>query len=86
MKIAILGKPFDDEAAPAIQALLDDLAARGADVRIGEAFRTFLDNRLLGAVGFGLHLVTFYDRVFTAEYTLNRLGQTGYFFRASFPI
>ena len=43
-------------------------------------------NRLLGAVGFGLHLVTFYDRVFTAEYTLNRLGQTGYFFRASFPI
>lgn len=46
MKIAIFGKPFDDEAAPAIQALLDDLAARRAEVRIGEAFRTFLDNRL----------------------------------------
>ncbi len=46
MKIAILGKPFNDEAAPAIQALLDDLAARRAEVRIGEAFRTFLDNRL----------------------------------------
>jgi outer membrane protein assembly factor BamA len=45
-----------------------------------------LPNRLLGAVGLGLHLVTYYDRVFTAEYTFNRLGQTGYFFRAEFPI
>jgi alkanesulfonate monooxygenase SsuD/methylene tetrahydromethanopterin reductase-like flavin-dependent oxidoreductase (luciferase family) len=43
-------------------------------------------NRLLSAVGLGLHLVTYYDRVFTAEYTLNGLGQTGYFFRAEFPI
>jgi outer membrane protein assembly factor BamA len=45
-----------------------------------------LPNRLLSAVGLGLHLVTYYDRVFTAEYTLNGLGQTGYFFRAEFPI
>ena len=45
-----------------------------------------LSNKLMGAIGLGLHLVTFYDRVFTAEYTLNGLGQTGYFFRASFPI
>ena len=45
-----------------------------------------LANHLLSAVGLGLHLVTFYDRVFTAEYTLNGLGQTGYFFRAEFPI
>ena len=45
-----------------------------------------LPNRLLRAVGLGLHLVTYYDRGFTAEYTLNGLGQTGYFFRAEFPI
>jgi len=45
-----------------------------------------LSNQFLRAVGLGLHLVTFYDRVFTAEYTLNGLGQTGYFFRAGFPI
>ncbi len=46
MKIVILGKPFDDEAAPHIQALLDDLAARRAEICIHEAFRTFLDQRL----------------------------------------
>jgi outer membrane protein assembly factor BamA len=45
-----------------------------------------LANQFLRAGGVGLHLVTFYDRVFTAEYTLNGLGQTGYFFRAEFPI
>ena len=45
-----------------------------------------LPNHLLSAVGLGLHLVTYYDRVFTAEFTLNGLGQTGYFFRAEFPI
>ncbi|WP_197076782.1 BamA/TamA family outer membrane protein [Hymenobacter terrenus] len=45
-----------------------------------------LPNHLLSAIGLGLHLVTYYDRVFTAEYTLNGLGQTGYFFRAEFPI
>ncbi|WP_460499685.1 BamA/TamA family outer membrane protein [Hymenobacter agri] len=45
-----------------------------------------LPNQFLRSVGLGLHLVTYYDRVFTAEYTLNGLGQTGYFFRAEFPI
>ena len=46
MKIAILGKPFDEFALPYVQALLDDLAARHAEVRISETFRTYLDNRL----------------------------------------
>ena len=45
-----------------------------------------LPNQLLVPWALGLHLVTYYDRVFTAEYTLNGLGQTGYFFRAEFPI
>ena len=46
MKIAILGKPFDDDAAPHLQALLDDLAARQAEICIHEAFRTCLDEHL----------------------------------------
>lgn len=46
MRIAILGKPFDDVAVPFMQALLDDLAARRADVRVGESFHTYLANRL----------------------------------------
>ncbi|MCC2546114.1 NAD kinase [Hymenobacter sp. BT175] len=46
MKIAILGKPFDEPTLPFIQALLDDLLARGAEVSIVESFRTYLDNRL----------------------------------------
>ena len=45
-----------------------------------------LPNHFQRAIGLGLHLVTYYDRVFTVEYTLNGLGQTGYFFRAEFPI
>ncbi|UOQ73775.1 NAD kinase [Hymenobacter cellulosilyticus] len=46
MKIAILGKPFDEETVPFLQALLDDLVARGTEVIIVESFRTYLDNRL----------------------------------------
>jgi len=45
-----------------------------------------LPNRLLTSAGVGLHLVTYYDRVFTVEYTVNGLGQTGFFFRTAFPI
>ncbi|MBC6991404.1 BamA/TamA family outer membrane protein [Hymenobacter sp. BT491] len=45
-----------------------------------------LPNQLLSAVGVGLHLVTYYDRVLTMEYTLNGLGQRGFFFRTEFPI
>jgi outer membrane protein assembly factor BamA len=45
-----------------------------------------LPNRLLSATGLGLHVVTYYDWVFTLEYTLNRLGETGYFIRTAFPI
>ena len=52
----------------------------------GQPLQNQLPNQLLIAVGCGLHLVTYYDRVFTAEYTLNGLGQTGYFLRAAFPI
>ncbi|GAA3947352.1 NAD kinase [Hymenobacter algoricola] len=46
MKIAILGKPFDEETLPFVQALLNDLVGRRTEILIVEAFRTYLDNRL----------------------------------------
>jgi hypothetical protein len=45
-----------------------------------------LPNQLLSSAGVGLHLVTFYDRVLTVEYTRNGRGQGGFFFRSEFPI
>ncbi|TGE20354.1 NAD kinase [Hymenobacter aquaticus] len=53
MKIAILGKPFDEETVPFLQALLDDLVARQTEVIIVESFRTYLDNRLTLPDGIG---------------------------------
>jgi NAD+ kinase len=46
MKIAILGKPFDESVAPFLQTLLDELAARNAEVIIVEAFRAYMDSHL----------------------------------------
>ena len=43
-------------------------------------------NRLLAGTGLGLHIVTYYDRVFTMEYSLNRDRERGFFIRTAFPI
>jgi NAD+ kinase len=53
MRIAILGKPFSEAAQPFVQALLDDLVARQAEVIIAESFRTYLDNSLRLPEGIG---------------------------------
>ncbi|TGD78317.1 hypothetical protein EU557_19605 [Hymenobacter wooponensis] len=45
-----------------------------------------LPNRMLASAGLGLHLATYYDWVFTLEYTRNVEGQGGFFFRTAFPI
>ncbi|WP_190242529.1 POTRA domain-containing protein [Hymenobacter lapidiphilus] len=45
-----------------------------------------LPNRLLTSAGLGLHLVTYYDWVFTLEYARTREQQDGIFFRTQFPI
>jgi NAD+ kinase len=45
MKFAILGKPFDDAAAPFIQALLNELGARQAQVLILESYQIILTER-----------------------------------------
>jgi len=43
MKIALLGKPFDESVGPYLQVLLDELAARGAELLVVESFRACLD-------------------------------------------
>ncbi len=45
-----------------------------------------LPNRPLAALGLGLHVVTYYDWVFTVEAARNVEGQNGLFFRTDFPI
>ncbi|MBX0292783.1 hypothetical protein K3G63_20235 [Hymenobacter sp. HSC-4F20] len=45
-----------------------------------------LPNRLLASGGAALHLVTYYDWVFTLEYARTRERQGGLFFRTQFPI
>nr|WP_255594288.1 POTRA domain-containing protein [Pontibacter sp. HSC-14F20] len=44
-----------------------------------------LANRLLAGIGVGLHLVTFYDFVFRAEYTINREKTSGFYLSGRFP-
>ncbi|GAB2948762.1 hypothetical protein GCM10027048_12110 [Hymenobacter coalescens] len=44
-----------------------------------------LPNSLLASGGIGLHLVTYYDRVFTLEYTRTIHGYSGFFVRTEFP-
>ncbi|MGI4735197.1 MAG: POTRA domain-containing protein [Janthinobacterium lividum] len=45
-----------------------------------------LPGRLLASAGLGLHLVTYYDRVFCFELTRTAQARTGFFIRSSFPI
>lgn len=44
-----------------------------------------LPNDLLASAGIGLHLVTYYDRVFTLEYARTINGFGGFFARTEFP-
>jgi hypothetical protein len=61
-----------------------------ADAGYVSTSSTGLNNRLpgqlLASAGLGLHLVTYYDRVFTLEYTRTLQGVGGFFFRSEFPI
>ena len=45
-----------------------------------------LPGRLLASAGLGLHVVTYYDRVFCFEVSRTAQAQTGFFIRSSFPI
>jgi outer membrane protein assembly factor BamA len=67
-------------------ALYLDLFAdvgRAWDSRYAEA--NFLANRWMNGTGIGLDLVTSYDQVVRGEYTLNSLGEHGFFLHFSQP-
>ncbi len=42
-------------------------------------------NQMLASVGIGLHLVTYYDKVITLEYTYTKAGHTGFFVGTGIP-
>ncbi|WBA41545.1 NAD kinase [Hymenobacter canadensis] len=46
MKIAILGKPFEDDNLPFVQGLLDNLSNRQTEIIIAESFYDYLSHRL----------------------------------------
>ena len=84
LRLSALGNPKINTVPLALY--LNIFADAGLVAAPGTGPENRLPNHVLRAIGFGLHLVTYYDRVFSAEYTLNGLGQTGYFFRTAFPI
>ena len=46
----------------------------------------FLNNTWLGGTGIGLDFVTYYDKVFRTEFSINRQGEAGIFFHVIAPI
>lgn len=51
MRIAILGKPFEDDITPFIQALFEELQRREAEICLVEHFELFLRNTIQLPVG-----------------------------------
>ncbi|QKG57868.1 hypothetical protein GKZ68_15285 [Hymenobacter sp. BRD128] len=65
-----------------------DAGVAGGSVGRYQSPTNQLPGQLLASVGLGLHLVTYYDRVFCVELTrtLTVYTSTGVFFRTAFPI
>ena len=63
-----------------------DAGLAGGSLGRPEPASNQLPGRLLASAGLGLHLVTYYDRVFCFELTRTAQGQNGFFLRSSFPI
>ena len=66
--------------------LFADAGLAGGSMGRPELASNQLPGRLLASAGLGLHLVTYYDRVFCFELSRTAQGQTGFFLRSSFPI
>ena len=54
MKIAIIGKPFQEKLIPYMQALIDELANRQAEIMVVEYFRIYLQNYIRLPAGIGV--------------------------------
>ena len=63
-----------------------DAGLTGGSLGRPEVASNQLPGRLLASAGLGLHLVTYYDRVFCFELTRTAQARTGFFIRSSFPI
>ena len=63
-----------------------DAGLAGGSLGRYEGASNQLPGRLLASAGLGLHLVTYYDRVFCFELTRTAQAQTGFFIRSAFPI
>jgi outer membrane protein assembly factor BamA len=63
-----------------------DAGLAGGSLGRSEPVSNRLPGQLLASAGVGLHLVTYYDRVFCFELTRTAQAQTGFFIRSSFPI
>lgn len=66
--------------------LFADAGLAGGRLGRPEQLSNQLPGRLLASAGLGLHVVTYYDRVFCFEISRTALAQTGFFIRSSFPI
>ncbi|MCE1168297.1 MAG: hypothetical protein LWX70_09395 [Sphingobacteriia bacterium] len=51
-----------------------------------KAFDSMLSNKWLSSIGIGLDFVTYYDRVFRLEYTLNKEKESGFYLHFIAPI
>jgi outer membrane protein assembly factor BamA len=63
-----------------------DAGLTGGSLGRPELASNQLPGQLLASAGLGLHLVTYYDRVFCFELTRTAQARTGFFIRSSFPI
>jgi outer membrane protein assembly factor BamA len=63
-----------------------DAGLAGGSLGRPESPSNQLPGQLLASAGVGLHLVTYYDRVFCFELTRTAQAQTGFFIRSTFPI
>ena len=46
MKIAIIGKPFNEKLVPFIQGMIDDLIVRQTEILVGEQFKAILQSHI----------------------------------------
>ncbi len=78
------GSRFGDIPLAAYASLFADAGYVRDDS--GLALTNPLSNRALSAIGAGLHLVTYYDRVIVFEVALNHRRQTSFVISTGFPI
>ncbi len=89
LRIPFVGNPKVNTLPLAVYInAFTDAGLTGGSLHRAQPLPNLLPDQLLASVGLGLHLVTYYDRVFCFELirTLTVYRSTGFFLRTSFPI